>query len=240
MTSVNRAFSQAYPQTSIIDPKSANDFGAKIKPDVKVANALKAVQTVTKLIQYWPAICAAIGTAGTAWQHHDDFANIISGESVQSKKDLTRFVRQILSSPVAGTMQEDWQKNMQNYVMKWDENSTLEDLKKERQPLQDKGQLTPPEVQRLKNLQKEIDKRENRTPNKIQINTPNIATPAVQIKTGVVDEKPVTVLKAESNNDDIKKKVDARKKDQRINRTVQSRRKANKAKRKGGGYNNPK
>jgi hypothetical protein len=112
-------------QNSAID-FNANSLGIVTKPSVKIASWVKAAETGVKLAQYWPAICAGVGLVGTAWQYHDDLANIISGASVQSKKDLTRFVRQILSSPVASTMPEDWQKSMKNYVMKSDD---LQDAK---------------------------------------------------------------------------------------------------------------
>ncbi len=105
-------------QQAIDKQQAANGFSAATpKPEVKIAYVQVAFRAAQFLAQNWPAICFAVGAAGTAWQYKDDLAKIISGTKVPYNKTLSNIISKILASPIAKTMPEDWQKNMQNYVM---------------------------------------------------------------------------------------------------------------------------
>lgn len=127
-----------------------------------------------------------------------------------------------------------------SYVMQTDSSTTLNELKTRRQQLRDGGKLSPVQERELRDIQAKIDSLTNTAPRQILINQSNIATPAIQTKTGAVNEKPVTVLKAESENDALRKRIDARKRDRNTNNSSESRRKASNDKRRNGGYRKPK
>ena len=133
MTSIQNSAQKIDNQQSIIDrQKAANDFGAGINPDIKIAQLGQILQGGIKLAQYWPAIVAAVGAAGTAWQYKDGFSKIISGTKVPYNKDLAGFVQKILTSPAAGKLPTDWQKKLSDYAMQSNGSSkTVAELEKE-------------------------------------------------------------------------------------------------------------
>jgi hypothetical protein len=249
MTSVSRAFNQTNQRPTPNDQKAAAEFDVTIKQDVKIAQAVQGGTALFRagqfLFQNWPEICFLAGSTGTLWQYKNDLAKIISGVNVPFNKDLVNIVSTISASPIAKTMPVDWQKNMQNYVLQADSSSALKELETQKNNLLGGGKLTrddlsPQGKRALDQIERDISNLSKPAPKKIPINPSNIATPNVQIKTGAVDEKPMTVLKAESENDKLKKRIEDRKRDRKTNNSSESRRKASNDKRRNGGYRNPK
>jgi hypothetical protein len=185
----------------------------------------------------WPQIQAKLKQAKIgniqALSSPDNFRNFLSQNDLlkiaRGNPTLATALQQLLSAIPA-----------KNYVMQTDSSTTLNELKKRRQQLLDGGELSPMQERELKDIELQIKKLSKLAPRQIPINPSNIATPNAQIKTDAVDEKPITVLKAESENDALRKRIDARKRDRNTNNSSESRRKASNDKRRNGGYRKPK
>jgi hypothetical protein len=132
-----------------------------------------------------------------------------------------------------------------NYVLQADSSATLKELETQKDNLLAGGIFTRDDLtfegkRALDQIERDISNLSKLAPRQIPIKPSNIATPAIQTQTGAVDEKPVTVLKAESENDALRKRIDARKRDRNTNNSSESRRKASNDKRRNGGYRKPK